>query len=79
MKRIVFLILTLALISVSYLQAQTDLSQPRFIFGKPFVESFQSMYKHNNIDMMITFTSAKSLKKFGEPARIEKYLTKTIF
>lgn len=68
------LVISIFLFSILGSFAQkNEVSQPPLVFGKPFIESFQAMYKYNQIDMMIQYTASESLKKFNINALRDYY------
>ncbi len=72
MKKLVFILIFTLVTIVGKAQGGGDYANPRFIFGKPFIENFQTMYNRAQFDMMVQFTSSMTLKRFGE-ANVRDY------
>lgn len=66
MKKIVFILIFTIMSLTGQAQTGGDYANPRFIFGKPFIENFQAMYMRAQFDMMVQFTSTETLKRFGK-------------
>lgn len=48
-------------------------SNPSIIFGSSFGHYFQSLYRNNRFEEMLSFTSSQTINKFGSAALLDYY------
>ncbi len=51
-------------------------SNPALIYGSSFGHCFQTLYRNNQFEQMICFTSNKTLKEFGKEKVLNYYMNK---
>lgn len=92
MKKAIIVILTVILViackphakkqTTTYPQQEikeTTYSNPALIYGSSFGEFFQSLYRNNQFEQMLAFTSGKTLNQFGRNEIRNYYMRKFKF
>lgn len=71
MKKL-FLILLVSF-TINFTSNAQENQMPGFLFGKPFIEQFQKLYNKSQYELMVQYTSDKSISKFGKEAILNYY------
>lgn len=79
MKKLVFIVfITIFAVMVgnNVVAQSKPFVNPKIIYGSDFMTFMQSLRKIGNYDMMLQFTSSKSIKKFGKEKIVAYYKEK---